>query len=254
MRRQGTPKEIGVHEIYETISGEGPTVGLPSVFLRTLGCNRTCSWCDSGYKPENIKPSQAETKHLSLSVEYVISVLKSFPLHKRHVVFTGGEPTIFLPQIVQICKEIEPAFGTSIETNGELLDKCDPKHFVCIDAWIISPKLSSSGRRSALPTLVRYMTNCYFKFVVGTEQDMREVEEILKEEVFVREVFIQPADGHPDAIKVILESGIFSEKDKVFSNQRETNQCAFAFPFSDDVKRCLAVRFVPQVHKFLGMA
>ncbi len=44
-----------ISEIFYSIQGEGMLAGVPSVFLRTSGCNLRCTWCDTPYtswKPE----------------------------------------------------------------------------------------------------------------------------------------------------------------------------------------------------------
>ena len=38
-----------ISEIFYSIQGEGMLVGVPSVFVRTSGCNLRCAWCDTPY-------------------------------------------------------------------------------------------------------------------------------------------------------------------------------------------------------------
>ena len=40
---------LDIQEIFWTLQGEGPFVGVPAVFIRTAGCNFLCRACDSDY-------------------------------------------------------------------------------------------------------------------------------------------------------------------------------------------------------------
>src|SRR5437762_13126209 len=74
-----------VAEIFCSIQGEGLLTGMPSVFVRTSGCNLRCHWCDSDYTSWRVEGED-------LPVEEVLDRAAAFPA--RHAVVTGGEPMI----------------------------------------------------------------------------------------------------------------------------------------------------------------
>jgi 7-carboxy-7-deazaguanine synthase len=45
----GTAATGRIAEIFHSIQGEGPTAGLPAVFVRLQGCSVGCRWCDTRY-------------------------------------------------------------------------------------------------------------------------------------------------------------------------------------------------------------
>ena len=42
-----------ISEIFYSIQGEGELTGVPSVFVRSSGCNLRCAWCDTPYASWN---------------------------------------------------------------------------------------------------------------------------------------------------------------------------------------------------------
>src|SRR6185295_2947554 len=97
LRGSGHPGHAGrsamkISEIFYSIQGEGILAGVPSVFLRTSGCNLRCTWCDTPYTSWNPEGSE-------MSLE---AIWEAASLHAaRHAVVTGGEPMI-APRIVEL--------------------------------------------------------------------------------------------------------------------------------------------------------
>src|SRR5512134_929694 len=74
-----------ISEIFYSIQGEGMLAGVPSVFIRTSGCNLRCTWCDTPYTSWS-----PEGEDLSIA-----AIVDATAKHDcRHVVITGGEPLI----------------------------------------------------------------------------------------------------------------------------------------------------------------
>ena len=71
-------------------------MGVPSVFIRTSGCNLRCSWCDTPYT--SWQPEGTE-----LELDQILDEVEAHPA--RHVVVTGGEPMI-APEIVALTERL----------------------------------------------------------------------------------------------------------------------------------------------------
>src|ERR1700751_4613518 len=118
-----------VSEIFFSIQGEGALIGVPSVFVRTSGCNLRCSWCDTPYT--SWKPEGAE-----LTLDQIMDEVRAHPA--RHVVVTGGEPMI-APEIIPLTERLNRlGLHVTIETAGTVFQP------VACDLMSISPKLSNS--------------------------------------------------------------------------------------------------------------
>ena len=83
-----------ISEIFYSIQGEGTLVGVPSVFVRTSGCNLRCTWCDTPYT--SWQPEGEER-----SIDSIVEEVNGYGA--SHVVVTGGEPMI-APQIEELTR------------------------------------------------------------------------------------------------------------------------------------------------------
>lgn len=100
-----------VSEVFNTIQGEGPNVGLPTTFVRFGGCNLRCpGWpCDTLYAvlPE-YRPNWG-----TYDPNQLAAYVASFGL--RHVCITGGEP------LIQSIREMEE-FAELLWSGGYTVD------------------------------------------------------------------------------------------------------------------------------------
>ncbi|HMA37754.1 MAG TPA: 7-carboxy-7-deazaguanine synthase QueE [Chloroflexia bacterium] len=159
---------MNVMEIYRSVQGEGTLMGVPTTFVRFFACNLRCSWCDTKYSWSVREGGTWE----ALAPEAVAAQVAA--QGARHVVLTGGEPTLQrdLPLLAGLLKERD--HHLTIETNTTIF----PEPVVpLIDLWSLSPKLPSAGENYLrLPVVERFLDALrpdqqQWKFVVRDDAD-----------------------------------------------------------------------------------
>ncbi len=172
-----------IAEIYKSVQGEGRLTGVPSVFVRTSGCNLRCWFCDTPYtswRPEG----------RDYAVDEIIAEVEEWDC--EHVVVTGGEPMLFA-ELIPLCDALRNrGRHITIETAGTLhLD-------VACDLMSISPKLATSApsatrhprwrrrhlRQRHRPEVIARLLaefDCQLKFVVDQSGDIDEIHGYLAE-------------------------------------------------------------------------
>ena len=130
--------KIPVMEIFgPTIQGEGMVIGQKTMFVRTAGCDYSCSWCDSAFTWDGsgkhlIKQMDAEEiwKELTLIGEDRFSF----------VTISGGNPALLknLDSLISLLSEKGIKIG--LETQGSKWQDW----FYKIDELTLSPKPPSS--------------------------------------------------------------------------------------------------------------
>lgn len=196
-----------VSEIFYSLQGEGMLTGVPSVFVRTSGCNLRCNWCDTPYASWN--PEGEPWR-----IEQIVREVQRHPA--RHVVLTGGEPMI-AKEIEELAGELKKHhYHITIETAATIA----PERIAC-DLASLSPKLLNSTPDSRLgatwrrkhealrwqPAVVRAWIDAYpyqLKFVVGQPEDVKEIESMLAaldREVPRHRVLLMPEGTTVEAIR-----------------------------------------------------
>jgi len=217
-----------IAEIFHSIQGEGLLTGVPSVFIRTSGCNLRCDWCDTPYA--SWKPEGDE-----LPVSEILKKISDW--NSNHIVLTGGEPMIApdLPELAEALKK--QGKHITIETAGTI-----PPNGIPCDLASISPKLSNSTpsperdpawvkkhEASRLqPEVISEWIRKYpfqFKFVISSENDLAEIKSLLLK---LPEI---PADR-----VLLMPEGI------------DTQTLASRSPWLVDICKREGFRFCPRLH------
>ena len=191
-----------IAEIFYSVQGEGMLVGVPSVFVRTSGCNLRCAWCDTPYTSWQPEGDERSIESIAQDVERHGA---------SHVVVTGGEPMI-APEIAELTRRL--AGHLTIETAGTVFAP------VACDLMSISPKLANStpeglwaaqhDRLRFQPDVLRRLMAGYdyqLKFVVAQREDLDEIHRLLEEVQADRnKVILMPEGIEPS---ILRERGIW---------------------------------------------
>ena len=176
---------LPINELFYSLQGEGTLAGVPSVFVRTSGCNLRCWFCDSYH-------TSWEPTHAQMSLEEIVAEIETYDAD--HVVLTGGEPLLHDDSVALLEALDDRGYHTTVETNGTIYRDAP------IDLASISPKLASStptperdpagegewaerheADRIDLDALARLVAEYDFqlKFVVTDADDMPEICDLL---------------------------------------------------------------------------
>jgi 7-carboxy-7-deazaguanine synthase len=173
-------EKIKISEIFYSIQGEGRYMGVPSVFMRTFGCNFQCAGfgMPKGEKTDEIEPIVANIdlykdyrdlplvskgcdsyaswhpafKHLSASyepseiVEKMMSMLPCQRWEDEHLVITGGEPLLkwqnIYPELLSHPK-MQDLKEITFETNGT--QPLTPEFRQYLLDWVLNPQYGKRG-------------------------------------------------------------------------------------------------------------
>ena len=186
-------------EIFESIQGEGKSLGLPSIFIRFWGCSLRCTFqsetCDTPYAVFN---KELNSKMMT-TTDIIIKIMK---YKSTNIIFTGGEPLIhqkFINKLIFDIKSTIPRFYKfEVETNGTIAP--ESQTLQQIDFFNISIKLKSSNQINRGYDKLRYnkdtinkfpINKSAFKFVITNQKDMCEIFKITKAHKDIK-VYLMP--------------------------------------------------------------
>jgi len=151
-----------VSEIFSSIQGEGNFLGIPATFIRFVGCNLQCSFCDTKKTWEG-KPEGTE-----MSIDEIVSSAISYG--NSLIVITGGEPCL-QPQLQELIDQLRlHSLYVAIETNGT-------KETPVTDWVTCSPKADALYTINSLcrPNELKYVITPEFDAETSIPEGIREL-------------------------------------------------------------------------------
>ena len=124
-------RNLLVREVFRTIQGEGPYVGMPAVFVRMGGCNLSCVFCDTDYD-ESLSGWRDAVE--------VMCDIEALSTPNRLVVLTGGEPFAQEAIGTLVALLLADEYKVQIETNGTGWPDWGETHFLHQVLFVCSPK------------------------------------------------------------------------------------------------------------------
>lgn len=218
-------------EIFTSIQGEGPYVGVKQLFIRFSGCNLECDYCDTnGFMNDS---------YLEFTPEELKNYIEDFNLKTIHSIsLTGGEPLIwaeFLKEFLPMCKN-----KIYLETNSTL-NKNLEKIINYIDIISADIKLpSASGIEGSFAIhdeffkkAKKYNKEIFAKIVFDENILDDEISHCIKlAEKYCLPLILQPKT---------TDKAIAFDQEKILD---VFNKFLAEYPNT---------RVIPQVHKFLGV-
>jgi 7-carboxy-7-deazaguanine synthase len=168
--------KIPVLEIFgPTVQGEGMTIGQKTMFIRTAGCDYSCSWCDSSFTWDGSEKQNIQW----MTAEEVWNALYELGGDTfSHITISGGNPAL-LPSLGPVVDYLkEKKMTLALETQGS---KWQP-WLLSIDEVTLSPKPPSSGMNTdfdILSEIINRLENhpkTCLKVVIFDEKDLEYAE------------------------------------------------------------------------------
>lgn len=246
MHKEKIPN-LPVTEIFSSIQGEGPYVGVRQIFLRLPKCNLTCPYCDTDTKvPEMLRletmPGSRNFKKIKnpVPLSQLLELMQTYNFSHHHSVsVTGGEPLLWARELHDFLPLInEKRLKVYLETNGtmpnELLE--------------VLPMIDIISMDIKLPFTGRSFWNEHESFLSYSQ----------KKEVFVKIVVNEKTPLKDLETARDLIAGVGSDIITILQPVTKTGEISTPQPFqllewqSLFLKKLSNVRVIPQTHVMLG--
>lgn len=215
-----------IKEIFPSIQGEGPYVGVKQLFVRFSGCNLDCIYCDTDFDKKTSK---------EYTVEDLINISNQH-LDCHSISLTGGEPLLqtgFLKEFLPQCP-LPVYLETNATLAGELKEVIEYIDYISADI-----KLPSCSNNNEL-------WDVHDDFFNGAINKKLFAKIVFDKNITDEEIIQACKLGAKYGIELILQPKMINDK---MSVEKE-----FLIQTLDKfLEKYKKTRVVPQVHKFLDV-
>lgn len=223
-----------IRELFTSVQGEGIKIGKRQTFIRFLGCNLSCNYCDTPDTQARDGPFVYAGKIIPNPVTVDILIDK---LEADEIAITGGEPLLQMDFLLELCEKIiQLKKEIYLDTNATLPDQLN-KIIKYVNTVSLDFKIPTATGRPKLWVeheeclKIAAKKSVFVKMVVN--------ENLLPKELDTACGIIARIDKDiPLIIQPIFEQTI--------TNILDMQKTALT--------QLTDVRIIPQIHKYLGLA
>ena len=240
-------------EVFSSIQGEGALVGRGQIFIRFLGCNLSCDYCDTNSTVNDDKcsleltPGRRDFHEMKnpVAMEKILELVTrwngGWPSVHHSISLTGGEPLLHLDVLQEWLVRLRAILPLHLETNGVLHNALFAviRH---IDYVSMDIKLPSSSGETSLWEHHRE----FLAIAAGTELSVKVVVNSSTEHWEISRAAEMVAAIAPDA-PFIIQPETKGDVSLAISMLELLELQEIASRTVRDV------RIIPQTHRFMGM-
>jgi len=222
-----------VQELFTSIQGEGIYIGQRQTFVRFLGCNRACEYCDTPGARVQTGTFEYHSQQFENPVDAEFITQK---ITERAVTITGGEPLLQPDFLAEICKSLKIlGIEVYLETNGTLPDALQ-RVIGFVDTVALDFKVeSATGEKTPWDAHARSLKiaaqkDTFVKICVNHTISSQEIASVCN--------VIKSVD---ERIPLVIQPVVLKPIAPYMDIQRQA------------LCRLPDVRIIPQIHKYLGL-
>jgi len=262
-RAPGPDDAAHLVEVFSSLQGEGPDLGVTTLFVRFGGRDLRCRWCDSTHTRRVPEECRIETSRGSgrwrtqanpVSLETVVAAARALEVEShRFVSLTGGEPLLQPAAVAAVARALR-AFGPAVllETHG-LASAALETVIEWIDVVSMDWKLASDVRRASDPKRgpVSEFHDAHERFLAVAKRAPRAVVKLVvtprSQDAEIDEAVSRVARVHPQATLIL-------QPVTPCGGTKRRPQPERMLALSARASRRLAdVRVIPQTHPIYGV-